>query len=114
MIDGAGCCGSLQLRLVGCTWVALATNEGAPAVGMGADVAPNVLCLCSASTILLLGGSFMSGDLFGMWMVANVAAVVVYCWARYVMYWRPRPRRELRRHPGAAAHPVLDKVLGIK
>ena len=56
----------------------------------------------------------MSGDLFRMWMAANVAALVIYCWARYVMYWRPRPRRELRRHPGAAARPVLDKILGIK
>jgi hypothetical protein len=43
VVDGAGCCGSLQLQLVGCTWVALATNEGASAVGMGADVAPNVV-----------------------------------------------------------------------
>lgn len=41
-------------------------------------------------------------------------AVLILCWARFVFYWRPRPRRELRRHPGAVARPVLDKWLRIK
>lgn len=83
-------------------------------MGIGADVAPSVLCVGPASGILWLGGLVMSSDLFYTWVAANGGLLMIYCFFRYVAYWRPRPRRELRRHPGAAARPILDKVLRIK
>lgn len=40
-------------------------------------------------------------------------AVLILCWARFVIYYRPRPKRTLRRHPGARPS-MLDKWLGIR
>lgn len=54
----------------------------------------------------------MSRDLFALWMAANVAAIMFYCWARYVAFWRDRGPRPVRRH--GRPRPMLDKLLGIK
>lgn len=40
-------------------------------------------------------------------------AVLFFCWARYVIFWRDRGRHPVRRHPGARPS-KLDKVLRIK
>lgn len=40
-------------------------------------------------------------------------AVLILCWARFVIYYRPRPKRTLRRHPGARPS-MLDKWLRIR
>lgn len=50
---------------------------------------------------------------FTMAATGLTGAVLILCWARFVIYYRPRPKRTLRRHPGARPS-KLDKWLGIK
>lgn len=55
----------------------------------------------------------MTANTLTMAATGLAGAVLILCWARFVIYYRPRPKRTLRRHPGARPS-KLDKWLGIK
>lgn len=55
----------------------------------------------------------MTANTLTMAATGLAGATLIYCWARFVIYYRPRPKRTLRRHPGARPS-KLDKWLGIK
>lgn len=55
----------------------------------------------------------MSANTLTMAATGVAGATLIYCWARFVIYYRPRPKRVLRHHPGARPS-ILDKWLRIK
>lgn len=56
----------------------------------------------------------MTANTLTMLATGISGAVLILCWIRYVIYFESRPRRQLRRHPGAAPRPMLDKWLRIR
>lgn len=55
----------------------------------------------------------MTANTLTMAATGLAGATLIYCWARFVIYYRPRPKRTLRRHPGARPS-KLDKWLRIR
>jgi hypothetical protein len=55
----------------------------------------------------------MSQNLAILAALGIASLVMLWAWARAVVYYEPRPPMTIRRHPGAKPS-ILDKWLGIK
>ena len=55
----------------------------------------------------------MSKDLAILGASGIASLVMLWAWARAIIYYQPRPPMTIRRHPGAKRS-KLDKWLGIK